>query len=121
MGPKFTITKEYTFDSAHWLPKVPEGHKCKNVHGHTYTAKFACKTWQLDEQGFVTDYAKIDEVVKPWIKALDHVQLNDLKGLENPTAETIAKFLYLAVKKALPFLVWVEVCETPKTSARYGE
>lgn len=113
------IFKKFTFDSAHFLPNVPDGHKCKEVHGHTYhlTAYFAGEI--DDEMGWVLDFADIKKVLKPIIDRIDHKLLNDLKGLENPTCEVIAQWLWKEIKIQLPGLVKIKLDETPTSGAIY--
>lgn len=113
------IFKKFTFDSAHFLPFVPEGHKCKEVHGHTYhlTAYFS---GELDhELGWVMDFADIKKVIKPIIDQIDHKLLNDIEGLENPTCEIIAQWLWIEIKAHLPMLVKIKLDETPTSGAIY--
>lgn len=80
----------YTFEAAHHLPHVPDGHKCKRVHGHNYKVEVMLSSPTLDERGFVVDFAELDAAMQPLIDKLDHTLLNDTEGLENPTAEIIA-------------------------------
>jgi 6-pyruvoyltetrahydropterin/6-carboxytetrahydropterin synthase len=83
------IGRMYRFESAHYLPSVPEGHRCRNLHGHNYRiAVTVCGS--LDARGFVCDFAEIDAVLKPILEQVDHRLLNEVPGLENPTAEIIA-------------------------------
>lgn len=81
------ICRSYTFEAAHFLPCVPDGHKCKRMHGHNYRIEIAVDGL-LDSRGFVVDFAELDDMVMPLIAALDHRMLNDV--IENPTAEFIA-------------------------------
>jgi 6-pyruvoyltetrahydropterin/6-carboxytetrahydropterin synthase len=83
------IGRTYRFESAHHLPLVPEGHRCRNLHGHNYRVTIVVRG-TLDARGFVRDFAEVDSLVAPLIQQLDHRLLNDVKGLENPTAEIIA-------------------------------
>jgi 6-pyruvoyltetrahydropterin/6-carboxytetrahydropterin synthase len=83
------IGRTYRFESAHHLPLVPEGHRCRNLHGHNYRVTIVVRG-TLDARGFVRDFAEMDSLVAPLIQQLDHRLLNDVKGLENPTAEIIA-------------------------------
>jgi 6-pyruvoyltetrahydropterin/6-carboxytetrahydropterin synthase len=95
------IGRRFRFEAAHWLPFVPDGHKCKNMHGHNYRVEVVVGG-SLDGRGFVKDFAEIDEVVKPLIERVDHRVLNEIEGLENPTAEIIAGW----------FLERIEGCES---------
>lgn len=113
------ITKTFTFDAAHWLPQVPETHKCRRLHGHTYRVVLALEG-ELDPQlGWVEDYGAVKQAFAPLVERLDHHCLNDLEGLENPTAEVLAAWIYAQLKPALPLLSDVTVCETPTTEAVY--
>ncbi len=86
-----TIGRTYRFESAHRLPHLPETHKCHHLHGHNY-AVVVTLMGELDERGFVIDFQELDEIVVPLIKTVDHKVLNDIEGLENPTAELIARW-----------------------------
>jgi len=86
------IGRSYHFSAAHWLPFVPEGHKCRNMHGHNYRVEVIV-SGVLDRRGFVKDFAEVDAEVLPVIARLDHRILNEVEGLENPTAELIAAWL----------------------------
>lgn len=83
------IGRSYRFEAAHHLPLLPHGHKCRNVHGHNYRVDVVV-AGDVDARGFVRDFAELDEIVTPLIKRCDHRMLNDVVGLQNPTAENIA-------------------------------
>ena len=85
------IGRTYRFESAHFLPKVPEGHRCRNLHGHNYRVEVVY-AGPLDARGFVADFAEIDADMAPLLKLVDHKLLNDVAGLENPSAELIARW-----------------------------
>ena len=87
------IGRTYRFESAHLLPLLPDGQKCKNMHGHNYRIDVVVRG-QLDSRGFVKDFAEIDADTMPLIRKLDHRVLNDVGGLENPTAEIIAAWFF---------------------------
>jgi 6-pyruvoyltetrahydropterin/6-carboxytetrahydropterin synthase len=101
------IGRSYRFEAAHHLPLVAEGHKCRNMHGHSYRMDVMVKG-PLDRRGFVADFAEIDAQVLPLLGKLDHRVLNDVEGLENPTAELIAAWLL----ERLPTCESVRVWET---------
>lgn len=91
------IGRMYRFESAHHLPLVPDGHKCKNMHGHNYRVDIVVRG-ALDSRGFVKDFAEIDEEILPLIRKIDHRVLNDIEGLENPTAEIIAGWFFQRIR-----------------------
>jgi 6-pyruvoyltetrahydropterin/6-carboxytetrahydropterin synthase len=105
-----TIRRSYEFESAHFLPNVPEGHKCRNMHGHNYRLVVSVRG-ELDERGFVRDFAEVDEAVEPLLALLDHKVLNDT--IENPTAENIARWFL----SRLPFAIAVGIFENERSEA----
>ena len=111
---KVTISKEFDFDAAHFLPRGPEGHKCRRMHGHTYRAEIICEG-EVDERGMVLDYAEIAAAWAPIHALIDHRVLNEIEGLENPTTEILAPFILAALVDALPTLVAVRVYESSTT------
>ena len=113
------IFKQFSFDSAHWLPFVPDDHKCKRMHGHTYIVRLYVEGPLDPKLGWVVDFADIKAVWKPLEKQLDHRVLNDIEGLENPTAENLAIWIWQKVKPSLTNLSRVEVCENPSSGVIY--
>ena len=113
------IFKEFTFDSAHWLPHVPEDHKCRRMHGHTYIVRIYLRGELHPVLGWVTDFADIKKVWKPLEQQLDHRVLNDIPGLENPTAENLAVWIWERIKPELPLLCKVVVCENRTSGVEY--
>ncbi|MCB1182164.1 6-carboxytetrahydropterin synthase QueD [bacterium] len=115
----FRITKSFRFDAAHHLPHVPEGHKCGRLHGHTYTVKLGLEGPLDERMGWVQDYGDVSAAFRPVLEMFDHYDLNAIPGLENSTAEIMARWIYERLKPDLPLLVDVTVCETPTTEAVY--
>lgn len=91
----YKIRKRYEFSAAHHIPTLPEGHKCKRPHGHNYTAEFEVMCSELNEHGFVMDFAEMDEAIKPMIEVFDHRDLNVVlgDGLAT-TSEFLAGYLF---------------------------
>jgi 6-pyruvoyltetrahydropterin/6-carboxytetrahydropterin synthase len=110
------IFKTYTFDSAHFLTKVPKEHPCRNLHGHTYTVIITIQG-EVDSSGFVLDFLELDKVVKPIVALLDHSCLNEI--IDNPTSENLTLF-FLDKLKELP-ISKIVVQETPKTGAIWSK
>lgn len=96
-----SITRRYSFEAAHFLPLVPEGHKCKRMHGHNYEFELVVRA-SLNAQGWVLDFWDLDEIVQPVIAKVDHRLLNEIPGLENPTAEVISLWLHKLISTLLP-------------------
>jgi 6-pyruvoyltetrahydropterin/6-carboxytetrahydropterin synthase len=103
--PEVTIGRSYRFESAHFLPKVPEGHRCRNLHGHNYRVEIVLRG-PVDERGFVKDFGEIDADLAPLLKLVDHKLLNEVPGLENPTAEIIAAWFLERLAAAHRVRVW---------------
>lgn len=106
------IWKDFTFEAAHQLPNVPEGHKCARLHGHSFQATVYVAGPVDGSSGWVIDFADIKSAFKPLEKQLDHHYLNDIEGLENPTSENIAIWIWDRLKPQLPGLSKVVVRET---------
>lgn len=104
------IEKEFVFDSAHFLPLVAPDHKCRKLHGHTYKVTIGV-AGEINDKGWIIDFADISAVVQPILHKIDHQLLNAIPGLENPTAENIAMWLHDRVKAELPMLKFVIIQE----------
>lgn len=106
------MRKDFTFEAAHRLPHVPEGHKCGRLHGHSFMVRLEI-TGEVDPHtGWIIDFAELKAAFKPTYERLDHHYLNDIPGLENPTSEVLAKWIWDQVKPVVPLLSAVMVKET---------
>ncbi len=114
------IWKEFTFDAAHVLPNVPEGHKCRRLHGHTYRVRICVSGEPDDRVGWVMDFGDIKAAFEPILDRLDHYYLNDIEGLENPTAEVLARWIWQRLEPRLPMLSRIEIHETCTTGCSYA-
>ena len=106
------LTKDFTFEAAQTLPCAPEGHKCRQMHGHSFKVEIAVAGECDPELGWVMDYADISDAFKPLWEKLDHRYLNEISGLENPTSENVALWIWKKLKPRLPLLTEVVVAET---------
>ena len=113
------IFKEFTIEAAHRLPNVPEGHKCARVHGHSFRIEVHVSGPVDERLGWIIDFADIKAAISPVEDALDHRYLNDIAGLENPTSENLARWIWHRVAPALPALSKVVVRETCTTGCVY--
>src|SRR3954451_23935668 len=122
-GPQVTTTrifKEFTFEAAPRLPFVPEGHKCARLHGHSYRVEIHV-VGEIDPTvGWVVDFADIKDAFKPLLAQLDHYYLNEIEGLENPTSENLARWIWDRLLPALPGLARVVVRETCTSGCSYA-
>ena len=114
------IFKEFTFEAAHRLPHVPEGHKCRRLHGHSFRVEIHVAGAVDPQTGWVMDFADIGAAFKPLYRMLDHNYLNEIAGLENPTSEEIARWIWDRLQPTHPGLSRVVVRETCTTGAVYA-
>lgn len=114
------VFREFTFEAAHRLPHVPPGHKCGRLHGHSYRAAVHV-TGPVDAHaGWVTDFADIKAAFQPLLDdCLDHRYLNEVPGLENPTSEHLARWIWQRLHPRLPGLSQVVVRETCTSGCVY--
>ena len=112
------IFKVFTLECAHRLPNVPEGHKCARVHGHSFRVEIHVSGPLDPRLGWVMDFADVKSAFEPLFQQLDHHYLNDVPGLENPTSEHLARWIWQRLKAALPQLSAVVVHETCTSGAR---
>ena len=113
------IFKEFTFEAAHKLPLVPENHKCSNLHGHSFKVKI-CIDGPINEMGWVMDFSELKQICTPHINELDHAYLNEILGLENPTSENIAIWLWNRLIEPLQNLSSITVMETCNSGCEYS-
>lgn len=113
------IFKEFSLEAAHWLPNVPEGHKCRRLHGHSFRVAIHVEGEPDARLGWVMDFAELKTAFEPIDAALDHRCLNDIAGLENPTSENLARWIWQRLKPTLPMLSAVAVRETCTSGCVY--
>lgn len=114
------IFKTFTLESAHRLPNVPEGHKCARVHGHSFRVEIHVRGPVDDDLGWVMDFADLRAAFDPLFQRLDHHYLNEVPGLENPTSENLARWIWRELGPRLPQLSRVVVHETCTSGASYA-
>ena len=113
------IFKEFIAESAHRLPHVPAGHKCGRLHGHSFRIRIAVRGEPAAETGWIIDFGDIKAAFAPVYAQLDHNYLNDIPGLENPTSENLAIWIWQQLQPSLPQLSAVEIFETCTSGCRY--
>ena len=113
------IYKEFRFEAAHFLPNVPEGHPCKNTHGHSYRIKVFIKGEINPAIGWIMDFTDIKKIFEPILLKIDHALLNNIEGLENPTCENMAIWVWAQLKPQLPMLSKIEINETSSSGCIY--
>jgi 6-pyruvoyltetrahydropterin/6-carboxytetrahydropterin synthase len=114
------IFKIFQLEAAHWLPRVPAGHKCARMHGHSFRIEVHVRGEPAVDSGWVMDFAEVKSAFAPIFEQLDHRCLNEVAGLENPTSEMLAIWIWNALKPALPALSKIVVHETCTSGCVYS-
>jgi 6-pyruvoyltetrahydropterin/6-carboxytetrahydropterin synthase len=110
--PIMELRKTFQFEAAHLLPHLPRSHKCRRLHGHSFRVEVAVSGACHPKLGWVMDYADIAAAFQPIWEELDHNYLNKIRGLENPTSENLALWIWRRLKPRLPLLTELIVAET---------
>ncbi len=113
------IYKDFSIEAAHRLPNVPEGHKCRRLHGHSFLVRIEVEGALGNDSGWVMDFSDIKTAFQPIYDKLDHHYLNDIEGLENPTSENLARWIWQRLKPSLPLLSRIEIKETCTSGCIY--
>lgn len=113
------VYKEFTFEAAHRLPRLPETHKCWRLHGHSFRVGVGVEGPIDEDLGWVIDFGDIKSAFRPLEEALDHRYLNEIEGLHNPTSESLAIWIWERLVLVLPYLTYVRVHETCMSGCIY--
>jgi 6-pyruvoyltetrahydropterin/6-carboxytetrahydropterin synthase len=116
---KIELRKSFQFEAAHLLPRLPKSHKCRRLHGHSFKVEIVVAGECDEKLGWLMDYADISAAFQPIWQKLDHYYLNEIPGLENPTSENVAVWIWKKLKPRLPLLAEVVVAETCTALAVY--
>jgi 6-pyruvoyltetrahydropterin/6-carboxytetrahydropterin synthase len=117
--PTMELFADFHFEAAHRLPHVPPEHMCARLHGHSYHVRLTIVGPVDRRTGWVTDFAEIASAFEPLRLQLDHRCLNDIAGLDNPTSELLACWMWERLRPVLPLLQAVEVREMPQLGCVY--
>ncbi len=113
------VFKTFSIDAAHYLPGLPEGHKCGRLHGHSFRIEVHVTGPVEVNRGWVVDFADIKRSFAPLFEQLDHRCLNEIEGLANPTSENIARWIWKRLKPDLPGLSLIVVMETASAGCSF--
>jgi len=113
------IFKSFTIEAAHRLPNVPAGHKCSRLHGHSFRIEVYVQGPLDPHLGWVMDFSEIKEAFKLIEDRLDHHYLNEIDGLENPTSENLARWIWKELHSSLPALSKIVIQETCNSGCVY--
>lgn len=114
------VFRVFQIEAAHRLPNVPTGHKCARMHGHSFRIEIHVSGTVGPETGWVMDFADLKQAFQPLFEQLDHHCLNDIEGLENPTSENLARWIWDRLQGQLPGLSRVVVQETCNAGCAYS-
>ncbi|MEK6285672.1 MAG: 6-carboxytetrahydropterin synthase QueD [Acidobacteriota bacterium] len=113
------LVKEFTFEAAHRLPRVPHDHKCARLHGHSFRCEVAVRGDVDPTTGWFIDYAEISDAFEPLRQRLDHYYLNEIDGLDNATSENLARWIWERLEGRLSGLHRVTIRETCSSRCDY--
>ena len=113
------VIKTFRLEAAHLLPQAPDGHKCRQMHGHSYRVDVHVVGPVDDRSGWAIDFGEIARAVDPILAELDHHLLNEVPGLDNPTSEHLARYLFHRIAPLLPGLTAVTVWESVTSRVIY--
>lgn len=113
------IFRIFHLQCARRLPALPESHPCSRLHGHSFRVELTISGEIAPACGWVLDFADIEAAWRPVHDALDHRYLNDIEGLEHPTSERLAVWLWQRLSPALPGLSQIRVMETHDAGCVY--
>ncbi|HEU4386833.1 MAG TPA: 6-carboxytetrahydropterin synthase QueD [Blastocatellia bacterium] len=116
---KVDLVKEFSFEAAHTLPRAPEGHKCRRLHGHSFKCEIAVRGEVDEDVGWFIDYAEMTRAFEPLRAKLDHYYLNEIEGLENATSENLCRWIWERLAGRLPGLYRVTIRETCTAQCDY--
>ena len=114
------LLKQFHFEAAHDLPTFPADHKCRRLHGHSFRFDVVVEGEVDPDKGYLIDYGDIKAACEPIVRELDHYYLNEIEGLENPTSENLARWLWQRIKPLLPLVTCITVHETCTSACEYS-
>ncbi len=113
------ISREFRFEAAHRLPNLPDGHKCGRLHGHSFRFRVDVNMAVDPVSGWTMDFGDLDALCRPLVEKLDHFYLNEIEGLENPTSENLAIWIWQRLAPVIPGLHAISVRETCRNECTY--
>ncbi len=119
LSRRVRLVKSFTFEAAHRLPNAPDGHRCARLHGHSFCVEVICEGDADPETGWLIDFGEVKRLFQPTLERLDHHYLNEIEGLENPTAENLARWIWGQLKAVLPQLSQITIAETCTSRCEY--
>lgn len=119
MSRSVELEKDFRFEAAHYLPNLPPEHKCRRMHGHSFRGQVVVRGEVDDRTGWLIDFGDLKRIIAPVVDQLDHNLLNEIAGLQNPTSENLAIWIWTRIKPELPILVRITIEETCTSRCHY--
>jgi 6-pyruvoyltetrahydropterin/6-carboxytetrahydropterin synthase len=119
MSRSVELEKDFRFEAAHYLPNLPPEHKCRRMHGHSFRGQVVVRGEVDDRTGWLIDFGDLKRIIAPVVDQLDHNLLNEIAGLQNPTSENLAIWIWNRIKPELPILVRITIEETCTSRCHY--
>ena len=113
------IFKVFHIEAAHRLPNLPASHKCSRLHGHSFRVEIHVAGEVQARSGWIMDFADLKQAFAPVFEMLDHRYLNEVQGLDNPTSENLARWIWQRLKPVLPGLSKLVIAETCTSGCVY--
>ena len=120
MANQVELVKDFRFEAAHYLPNLPDGHKCRRMHGHSFRGEIQVRGEVDSHTGWLIDFADLKRITAPIVDLLDHNLLNEIEGLQNPTSENVAIWIWRKLQPELPILTRVTIEETCTSRCHYS-
>jgi 6-pyruvoyltetrahydropterin/6-carboxytetrahydropterin synthase len=108
------IFKVFHIEAAHRLPNLPPSHKCSRLHGHSFRVEIHIRGEPQPDSGWIMDFADLKQAFQPVLEVL-----NEIPGLENPTSENLARWIWQRLNPVLPSLCKVVIAETCTSGCVY--
>ena len=108
----FEQSYTFTFEAAHDLAETVKGetdHPYSRIHGHSFVVTLTLRAEKLAPEGWIIDFAKLNSICDGLRDRLDHRLLNAIPGLERPTLENTAAWIFAAAVADAPALHKVEL------------
>lgn len=112
--PVVEITQQFGFDAAHYLEGAGDANR--RMHGHSFYAEVTLRGVTDDKMGWVRNFEEVNAILAAIRSELDHRLLNKIDGLEMPTLENLARYIFTRAKEKMP-----EVCRVRLSRPSYGQ
>jgi 6-pyruvoyltetrahydropterin/6-carboxytetrahydropterin synthase len=92
------LFKEFTFEAAHKVPGYSD------IHGHSFRVELFMRGEAEGTYGWATSLTHVEPPIHEVQRRLDHRFLNEIEGLEVPSLENIARWIWQRLDNQVPGL-----------------